>query len=174
MICPKCQTKLQDGEAVCPTCGLCRTDMPIVQANHPTPKKKTGVLLTVLAFLSPLALTEGVMAAILDIGRRVVIALRTDAFGSGNFELGNTLGIAGTILSQVTHFVFFLAVGLTVPSLILSIIAKIKKRTGLFGRWSDPSSPPPFAGLWEACISLKPFSSLWMASCMALSDSESL
>ena len=130
MICPKCQTKLQDGEAFCPTCGLCRTDMPIVQANHPTPKKKTGVLLTVLAFLSPLALTEGVMAAILDIGRRVVIALRTDAFGSGNFELGNTLGIAGTILSQVTHFVFFLAVGLSVPSLILSIIAKIKKKNG--------------------------------------------
>ena len=130
MICPKCQTKLQDGEAVCPTCGLSREDMPIVQANHPTPKKKTGVLLTVLAFLSPLALTEGVMAAILDIGRRVVIALRTDAFGSGNFELGNTLGIAGTILSQVTHFVFFLAVGLTVPSLILSIIAKIKKKNG--------------------------------------------
>ena len=130
MLCPKCQTKLQDGEAVCPTCGLSRTDMPIVQANHPTPKKKTGVLLTVLAFLSPLALTEGVMAAILDIGRRVVIALRTDAFGSGNFELGNTLGIAGTILSQVTHFVFFLAVGLTVPSLILSIIAKAKKKNG--------------------------------------------
>ena len=130
MICPKCQIKLQDGEAVCPTCGLCRTDMPIVQANPPTPKKKTGVLLTILAFLSPLALTEGVMAAILDIGRRVVIALRTDAFGSGNFELGNTLGIAGTILSQVTHFVFFLAVGLTVPSLILSIIAKAKKKNG--------------------------------------------
>ena len=130
MLCPKCQTKIEDGEAVCPTCGLSREDMPVVQINPPTPKKKTGVLLTVLVFLSPLALTEGVMAAILDIGRRVVIALRTEAFGSGNFELGNTLGIAGTILSQVTHFVFFLAVGLTVPSLILSIIAKIKKKNG--------------------------------------------
>lgn len=130
MICPQCQTKLPDGEGCCPTCGLSREDMPIVQANHPTPKKKTGVLLTVLAFLSPLAVTDGVIAAILDIVRRVVIALRIEAFGSGNFELGNTLGITGTILSQVTHFVFFLAVGLSVPSLILSIIAKAKKKNG--------------------------------------------